>query len=475
MPDSEHYAIVLAGGAGTRLWPLSRSVWPKQLLSLNGVDSLLQQTVKRICSRLSSSRILTVANMEHRFEIKGQLHEISPQLADCVFLEPVGRNTLPAIAWLTAHIAKSAPEAVISIFPSDHLIQSQSAFDKSWVKAIRAAEAGYIALFGIPPTEPETGYGYIEAGSAIAELGSHVQRVNSFKEKPDFATAERYLKSGVYYWNGGMFVFRANVFMSELKKCAPKIYEASLQLAEKGNIADDAIYRALPDLSIDYGVIEKSNLVVVIAAEMGWSDLGNWEALYHQRKKDECGNVVVGSVVTYDSERNLLWSEDGVLAVLGVEDLVAVRMKDTTLISRRDRTSDLKLIIEKLKREHPDVVENHATVRRPWGTYVVLQQGVAYKVKCILINPGGKLSLQMHHHRSEHWIVVSGSATVIRNDEVFVLHAGQSSYIPQGDRHRLENNEQEPLKIIEVQIGDYLGEDDIVRFDDVYARQITHL
>ena len=473
----DRYAIILAGGSGTRLWPLSRASMPKQLLALNGTESLLQQTVRRLLPKVDANKVITVTNAEHRFEVIGQLHAIEPGVADGVLAEPMGRNTLPAIAWAVAQIATQSPRALIGVFSSDHAVSKPSAFIEAWTAAEHAAQDGYLALFGMQPTEAATGYGYIQSGAEL-EFGkgadappTSLHKVLRFVEKPDAKTAQSYLEQGGYYWNGGMFVFRADIFLEMLKKYQPAIHAAAISLAESGaKSAPEDVYAALPDLSIDYGLLEMADKVAVVPVEMGWNDLGSWEAIYQERQKDSQGNMLHGDVLAIDSHDNLLWSEQGTLATLGLHNLAVVQTRDATLVCPRDRVQDIKELVSVVRENHRHLTEIHMTVTRPWGSYTILEEGERYKIKRIVVNPGAKLSMQMHYHRSEHWVIISGTAKITNGDQEIFLEEDQSTYIPKTNRHRLENPGKVPLQIIEIQSGPYLEEDDIVRFNDVYGR-----
>ncbi len=472
--DLDRRAIVLAGGSGTRLWPLSRATMPKQLLALNGQESLLQDTMRRLLPMVDSRHVVTVTHVDHRFEVAGQLHAVDAGLAGNVLAEPVGRNTLPAIAWATACIAKENPAAIIGVFSSDHAVADAPAFQAAWRVAEQAASQGQIALFGMEPTEPATGFGYIQAGDEIeisADKHLPVRKVLRFVEKPDAETAIKLLAQGNHYWNGGMFVFRAETFMEMLRDLQPAIYEAALGLAESGEaVAKEAVYRTMPDLSVDYGILEHSKNIAVVPIRMGWSDLGSWEAIYQQRDKDAAGNMIEGDVLAVSSQNNLFWTTGGTIAALGVDNLAVVQTRDATLICPREKVADLKRLVSEVKARHPHLTETHLTVARPWGSYTILEEGPYYKIKRIVVKPGQKLSMQMHYHRSEHWVVIAGTAQITNGDQEIFLEENESTYIPKTNRHRLENPGRIPLQIIEIQTGAYLEEDDIVRFGDIYGR-----
>jgi mannose-1-phosphate guanylyltransferase/mannose-6-phosphate isomerase len=476
VPDRKRFAVVLAGGSGTRLWPLSRSSRPKQLLALNGSESLLQQTVRRLLPMVPPQQVLVITQDAYRFEVMGQLYALDPALADNVLAEPMGRNTLPAISWAAAHIAREHPDALVGVFSSDHAIADQAAFLSAWVQAEIAAAAGFICLFGIRPTEPATGYGYIEAGDPLAggaENGEPVaHHAVRFIEKPVAAKAQALFEQGRHLWNSGMFVFAVDSFLRLLGEHHPTVLAGVQALAGASLTADASTYGDFQNISIDSGLLEHCDRVAVVPVDMGWSDLGSWEAIYRQQEKDADGNVVEGDVIALGSRDNLLWSDHGVLALLGVEGLAIVQTRDATLVCPRNRVEELKSLVAAVSSSHQELTESHLTVVRPWGSYTLLEEGPRYKIKRIVVNPSAKLSMQMHFHRSEHWIVISGTAKITNGEQEIFLEESQSTYIQKTHHHRLENPGNIPLQIIEIQCGTYLSEDDIVRFDDIYGRKL---
>jgi mannose-1-phosphate guanylyltransferase / mannose-6-phosphate isomerase len=464
------YAIILCGGSGARLWPLSRSLKPKQLLALNGDTSLLQQTAHRVCQKVNPSHLYTVTHEDHRFEVKGQLAELYPEALPNVIAEPVAKNTLPAIAIAVKRIHDQDSSAVIGVFASDHAIDNEPAFIEAWQSAEVAAENGFLALLGILPTEPATGYGYIKPKQSLSldKASLPVFEVETFVEKPNKDLAERYVAENCL-WNSGMFVFRADVFIQMLERFQPELSAQIFALTEK-NIHKN--YHELPSISMDFGLAEKSDKVAVVPVDMAWSDLGSWESIYQRHQKNAGSNVLRGNIVESDTQNSLLWAETGVIATLGVDNLIVVQTADVTMICERSRTEDVKLIVNQVQARYPSLAETHPTVQRPWGSYTVLEEGEHFKIKSIEVKPGASLSLQMHHHRSEHWVVVSGLAKVINGEREIYINTNESTFIPSGQKHRLANPGKTPCVIIEVQSGTYVGEDDIVRLEDNYGRLV---
>ncbi len=467
------HPVILSGGSGSRLWPLSRQNLPKQFLALVGERSLYQETVLR-ASRLPGAQApVTVCSDDHRFMVGEQLQGVGVASGG-ILLEPVARNTAPAIALAALHLAAASPDATMLVLPADHLIEDEAAFRNAVGRAMALAEAGWLVTFGIQPDGPETGYGYIARGAALSDGGFEVAR---FVEKPDLATAQAYLADGGYAWNSGMFLFRAQRYLDELATHAPAMLAAvrKAHAAARSDLdfirVDAEAFAASPDDSIDYAVMEKTSRAAVVPVSCGWSDIGSWSSLWSVAERDDDGNRTEGDVIAVDTRGSLVRaSERRLIATLGVEDLVVIDTPDATLVARKDRVQDVKAIVDKLKQAGRQEHLFHRKVYRPWGSYDSIDMGERFQVKRIVVKPGAALSLQKHHKRAEHWIVVSGTAEVTCDDRVFELHENQSTYIPLGSVHRLRNTGDRPVELIEVQSGGYLGEDDIVRLDDVYGR-----
>lgn len=468
------HPVVLSGGSGTRLWPLSREALPKQFLKFHGDHSLLQATILRTIGLAGACAPTILANNEHRFLIAQQLQEIGVVARD-IILEPVGRNTAPALAIAALSIVAEDPEGLMLALPSDHLIADGIAFRDEVLAAVPAAQAGHLVTFGVRPRWAETGYGYIACGSALPGDAA-CSAVARFVEKPDVARAERFLAEGSYFWNSGMFLFPASVFLSEIERLQPAMFAACRQaLSESQRDLDftrlsQPSLESCPSISVDYAVLEHTALAAVRPVDYDWSDLGSWKALWDIGVKDADGNVTQGATVLEDVRNSYLYSESRLVTAIGLDGIVVVETADAILVSSRESVQDVRKIVDKLKREKRTEGVIHCRVHRPWGTYESVDEGDRFQVKRITVNPGAKLSLQMHHHRAEHWIVVRGTARVTRGEEVVMLGENESTFIPLGVKHRLENPGRIPLELIEVQSGPYLGEDDIVRFEDTYNR-----
>jgi mannose-1-phosphate guanylyltransferase/mannose-6-phosphate isomerase len=464
--------VILSGGAGTRLWPLSRELYPKQLLPLVGRHTMLQETVLRL-DGLAAGAPVVVCNEAHRFLVAEQLRSLSRE-PRAIVLEPHGRNTAPAIA-LAAHAALAADEgdSLLLVLPADHVIANVEAFHRAIETASAAAREGALATFGIVPTAPETGYGYIRRG----KLAGGVYRIAEFVEKPDAARARHFMSAGEYYWNSGMFLFRARRYLEELEKYAPDIasvcrtsFAGATRDLDFTRI-DTRAFESCRSESIDYAVMEKTADAVVVPMDAGWSDVGSWASLHAACQQDAQGNTLSGDVLAEDTRGSYLYSESRLVAAVGLTDHVVVETKDAVLVVPKSRVQDVKTLVARLKAEGRYEHSLHREVFRPWGSYDSIDNGERFQVKRLMVRPGGVLSLQLHHHRAEHWVVVTGTARITRGEETFLLEENQSTYIPVGVRHRIENPGRIALHIIEVQSGGYLGEDDIVRLEDRYGRQ----
>ena len=462
------YPVLLSGGSGTRLWPLSREAYPKQFLPLVGEETMVQATWIRVAS-LAAGAPIVVANEEHRFLVAEQLRQIGAP-TPAILLEPMGRNTAPAIAAAALQAMADGEDPLLLVLPSDHVVRDEAGFRNAVATAIPAAEAGALVTFGIVPDAPETGFGYIQA-----EAGSDLRKVLRFVEKPDAVTAQSYLDEGGYYWNSGMFLFRASRVLEELRRFRPDIVQtvqAAFDAAKRdGDFIrlDKEAFAASPSDSIDYAVMEKTDHAMVLPVDIGWSDVGSWSALWDVAERDSSGNAHHGDVIAVDSRNSYAYAQR-LVALVGVDDIVVVDTPDAVLVAHKDRVQDVKLVVAQLKDGQRSQAVLHREVHRPWGSYDSVDFGSRHQVKRIKVKPGAQLSLQSHQHRAEHWIVVKGIARVTRNNDVFELFENQSTYIPIGAKHRLENPGTEMLELVEVQSGDYLGEDDIVRYSDIYGR-----
>lgn len=472
------YPVIMAGGSGTRFWPLSRHLFPKQLLRIGGEHTLIQQTMRRVIGCASAANVLISTNAAQADLIRAQLVDWKEDLTNGFILEPEGRNTAPAIALAAIEVMGRDPDGLMLVIPADHVVTGQRDFETAVQLASQLAEKGYLVTFGIKPIRPETGYGYIKAKHRVL-LGKRGKLrgylVQRFVEKPNVVKAAQYVKRGGYFWNSGMFVWRAATVLEEIGLHQPTIMAAMEQIkklrmdgAPKQSI--DEAYRKIASVSIDTGVMERSSKAAVVPVTFKWSDVGSWGSLDEVAEKDGAGNVITGRVIDLESTRSIVYADRRVVATIGLRDMVVVDTPDATLVCPKSRAQDVKKIVDILKQQQAPEHLEHLTVQRPWGSYTVLEEGPGFKVKRVTVNPGGRLSLQMHHQRSEHWVVISGTARVTRDQEAFDLHVGESTAIPVKTQHRLENPGKETVHIIEVQNGPYLGEDDIVRFKDDYGR-----
>lgn len=478
------FAIIMAGGSGTRFWPLSREKTPKQLLKIGGVDTLIQQTVSRMLPLVGRERIFIVTNEGLADEIGMQLTaKFDGSWEGNFILEPQARNTAPALGLSALHLERLDPHGIMVVLSADHAIKNAELFLDLVRIAAAAADQDHLVTIGIKPTRPETGYGYIKSGAQLGGAAfqgqqadaERVFRVEAFVEKPDLETAKRYLKEGNYYWNSGIFVWKTGTLLREIEKHMPALHRALAQIRKSIGTEREAevvaeAFKNLEPTSIDYGVMERTDRAAVIPADIGWSDVGSWTALDDVSERDGHGNIKSGNVIDIGSTNSILYAEKRLVATIGLSDMVVVDTPDATLVCPKERAQDVKKVVDELKKRKAEESVIHRTVYRPWGNYTVLETGERYKIKRLVINPGTKLSHQLHHHRSEHWVVVSGTARVTNGDRVYDVHPNESTYIPMSTKHRLENPGKVALQLIEVQNGEYLEEDDIVRFDDEYAR-----
>jgi mannose-1-phosphate guanylyltransferase/mannose-6-phosphate isomerase len=470
------YAVILAGGSGTRFWPLSRETCPKQMLQVVGEDTLLRQTIKRINGLVPPENICLVTTEDMALDIRFHLESFGELAKKFKFIkEPIGRNTAPAIGLSAIYLNHLIPQSVMIVMPSDHAIPDREKFLSDLELAIQGAREDHLVTFGIKPSRPETGYGYIkiENTSNIGRKG--ICGVECFVEKPDFETAKKYLFNGSYYWNSGIFIWKTSKILSEIEKYLPDLYKGlkgieSLLFEPNQPNKLNELYSHLEPISIDYGIMEQSQDVLMVPATFQWSDLGSWSALDEIVEKDEAGNIFKGNAIDIESQNSTIYADKRIVATIGLKDMVVVDTPDATLITPKERVQEVRKIVEALKQNGREEYLLHKTVERPWGNYTVLEKGEGYKIKRVVLKPGAKLSLQLHKKRSEHWIVVTGTARVTREDDRYLVHTNESTYIPISIKHRLENPGEIPLQVIEVQNGEYLEEDDIERFDDDYGR-----
>ena len=491
------YAVILAGGSGVRFWPLSRETWPKQMLQIVGEDTLLRQTIKRINGFVPPKNIWIVTTEDKAQDIKFHIESLGSFAKEIQFIkEPLGRNTAPAIGLTAIYLHHLSPESVMIVMPSDHAISDTESFLSDLRLAIQGAIKDYLVTLGIKPNRPETGYGYIKVDHSSKIRVKGLVKVERFVEKPDLETAKNYIADGSYFWNSGIFIWKTSKILSEIQNHLPALYKTLKEieglLFQSGqlnvpkvhndlndlnelndlNILDrlKEIYRSIENISIDYGVMERSNNTLMVSATFGWSDLGSWTALDEVIKKDDAGNILRGNTIDIGSQNSTIFAGERLIATIGLRDMVVVDTPDATLVTPKEKVQEVRKIVEVLKKNGREEHLLHKTVERPWGSYTVLEKGQGYKIKRVVLKPKARLSLQLHKRRSEHWVVVAGIAKVTREDETYLVHTNESTYIPINTMHRLENPGEELLQIIEVQNGEYLEEDDIERFSDDYGR-----
>ena len=467
--------VILAGGSGTRLWPLSRKHYPKQLLKLFGDKTMLQQTLLRLQGVPNLAPPIVVCNDEHRFMVAEQLHDIG-QKNSSIILEPIARNTAPALALAALHARSLGENPTLLVLSADHMIRDVAVFQEAVADAINAAQLGHLATFGVQPTCPETGYGYIKTLNDFGGKNTAFFPVAKFVEKPDLATAEQYLAEGCYYWNSGMFVFQAEVFLRELQAQSPDVVVAAEQAKVRAVQdldfirVDKEAFAQAPNISIDYALMEKSKNVVCVPLDAGWNDVGDWKSFWDLSDKDGSGNSLLGDSIDIGSTNTLVFSQDKLVATLGVNNLMIINTPDAVLVADKSQAQQVKSIITEIEKQSRSEHLQHREIYRPWGCYDAIDTGDRYQVNRIRVKPGGSLSLQVHHHRAEHWIVVKGTALVQKGDETILLSENESTYIPVGTKHRLSNPGKIPLEIVEVQSGPYLEDDDVIRYEDSYGR-----
>jgi len=483
------YAIILAGGSGTRFWPLSRETHPKQMLQIVGEDSLLRETIKRIHGFVPAKNIWIVTTEDKAQDTRFHIDSLGSLAKEIGFInEPLGRNTAPAVGLAALCLNRLSPASIMVVLPADHAIPDGEKFLRDLKVAVQGAKEDSLVTFGIKPIRPETGYGYIKAARSSKTGSKGLLKVERFFEKPDLKTAKRYLSRGGYFWNSGIFVFKTSQILSEIQTHLPSLYDSLKKMEallfepdkpDQPSIPQSAfrnpqlvtLYSRLEPISIDYGIMERSPNILMVPAKFRWSDLGSWAALDEVIEKDRAGNILRGNTVSIGSQNSTVFAGDRLIATIGLKDMVVVDTPDATLVTPKDRVQEVRKIVETLKQGDREEHLIHKTVERPWGSYTVLEKGDRYKIKRVVLKPKAKLSLQLHRRRSEHWVVVSGVAKVTREEEIYLAYTNESTYIPVNTKHRLENPEEVPLQIIEVQNGDYLEEDDIERFADDYGRQ----